>query len=127
MIIEVAGMLTLAGFLTWILGAFFEYTEIAAIGATIIVATGAMIVTGGLEYQTGEVVVENTTYNGSVVGDSTNSTSTIYNSTQSSKQVSYEYESVPLPQQFPGGMLLVIVGGMLFIRSLGEDGGLFDK
>lgn len=111
-------MLTLAGFLTWLIGAIFEYPEIAFIGGTIVVAVGGMIVQTGLEYQTGETVIENTTYEGNVQENGT-----IYNTSETSKDVQFQYRSVPFPQQFPGGVLLMIIGGLLATRQMGEDGG----
>lgn len=112
-------MLTLAGFLTWLIGAIFEYPEIAFIGGTIVVAVGGMIVLTGLEYQTGETVVENTSYEGTVQENGT-----VYNTSQTSKNVEFEYRSVPFPQQFPGGVLMMIIGGLLATRQMGEGGGI---
>lgn len=119
MLLEIAGMLTLAGFFTWILGAVFEYPGIATIGGAVIVVVGALVTGTGLEYRTGEVVTENTTFDGSVVENST-----VYNSSQTTKEVSYVTESVAFPTRFPAGVLLMIVGGLLTARVWGEEGGI---
>lgn len=119
-LLTVAALVTLAGFLTWGIGILFEYDELVALGGTVIVVVGAMMVYGGLQYQTGEHVVENTTYDGAVF----NNTATVYNSTSATKTVQYQYESVSFPQRFSAGGFEMIIGALLIIRPLGERGGI---
>jgi hypothetical protein len=123
-LLEIAGMLSLAGFFTWILGAVFEYPEIATIGGATIVAVGAMITGTGLEYRTGEAIDQNRTYESKIVELAGQDSVVVTNQTNSTKSVVYETESVAFPTRFPAGVLLMLIGGLLTTRTLGEEGGI---
>lgn len=108
-LITTAALLIGVGFICWIAGAVFGYTELSAIGAALILASGAMMTAGGLEYRTGETQVVNQT---------TNATT---NATTGTTTVSYEYASVSFPSRVPVGVLLMLAGGFLFMRPIMED------
>lgn len=99
MLWTVAGLLTAVGFVLWIVGSVFNYVGISMIGAVVIMATGAMIVDGGLEYEAGET-----------------------HTTESSEvtEIEYNYESVDMPTQLSLGGLVMLAGGLLAIQKLAE-------
>lgn len=99
MLWTVAGLLTAVGFGLWILGSVFDYVGIAMIGSVIILATGAMIVNGGMEYESGETRIT----------ESTNTT-----------VVEYDYEEVDTPTQLSLGGLVMLAGGLLAMQKLAE-------
>lgn len=112
-VLSTAAFLVAAGFAAWVLGIVFGYPGIGTIGCVLILGAGAMVTTGGLEYQTGERVIENTTFDGHTVNDST----TVYNSTNVTREVTFEYETVETPQRFSLGLLLMLIGGVGILRN----------
>lgn len=101
MILTVASAITCLGFVTWILGSIFEYHGIATIGAVVIVGVGGVIANSGLEVKVGE---EEITVN--------NSTTTVNN----------QFDSVDTGTNISLGIILMLLGGGLFLRSLNELG-----
>jgi len=73
MLLATTGLLVGIGFLAWLIGEFFAYRGIGALGGVLIIAVGAAIALTGLEYRSGvskefayqtinnSTVVENTT------------------------------------------------------------------
>jgi len=53
MLATIAGFLTALGFGSWIAGIMFRYRGLAVIGGVLVVGVGAMVTTGGLQYETG--------------------------------------------------------------------------
>jgi hypothetical protein len=84
----------------WIVGSVFDYMGIAIIGATVILGTGAIVASSGLEYKTGETRIE----------ESTNKT-----------VVSNEYSSIDTPRQLSLGGLWMLFGGLLAIQKLSDN------
>ena len=108
-------VLTGLGFGAWLLGHYFGFTGIAAIGAVVVIGVGGAVVLSGLLVQTGEVVERDyTTINNSTV--ETNTT------------VSFSYEQHALAQQLGGsvnlGGLQMIAGGLLLIQHLNNRSNL---
>jgi len=99
MLWTVAGLLTAVGFVFWIVGSLFDYVGIAMIGSVLILATGAMIVDGGIEYQAGQT-----------------------QTTESSEvtEIEYNYEQVETPTQLSLGGLVMLAGGLLAMQKLAE-------
>jgi len=99
MLWTVAGLLTAVGFVFWIVGSVFNYVGISMIGAVVIMATGAMVVDGGLEFEAGETQI-----------------------TESSEvtEIEYNYEQVDTPTQLSLGGLVMLAGGLLAIQKLTE-------
>lgn len=102
------------GGIAWLIGEFFGYTGIGALGAVFILIAGGAIVLTGLEVQTGTV----TTYDYTTVNNST---------VASQESVTYQYESqnvlglfgVPTIVSTLGiGGLLMILGTVLMSQSL---------
>ncbi len=102
MILTVASALTTLGFATWILGSIFEYHGVATVGAVIIVGVGAMVSNEGLEVKTGEVQNQ------------------IDNSTT---EVENQYQPISTPAHLSLGVIVMLLGGTLFLRALNELGG----
>lgn len=98
----------------WLLGAYFEYAGIAAIGATLLIATGGGVTLTDLETKTGETVERSyTTVNNETVVNET--------STQA------DYDTVAVIDRFGGpaghlgfGGLVMAVGGLLFAHTMNE-------
>lgn len=105
MILLVAAILSLFGFVVWGLGTVFSYHGLAAVGGVVIVAVGAAgLADGGFSYESGTVerqTGENTT-----------------------EKVS-EHEQVELPGNVNFGLVVMFVGVLAAFRSLislGEEG-----
>lgn len=101
MILSVAAALVSLGFIGWILGSIFNYHGIAVIGATIIVGAGAMAMTDGLAYKTGEV--EETVDNSTV-------------------KTTNQYQQLDTPTNLPLASLITLLGGVMLLRSLDSFG-----
>jgi len=105
--------LSLLGFGIWLLGSFFDYTGIAAIGAVMIIALGGAVVLTDLVVKTGETVEKNYT--------DVNGTTVVANETRT-----FQYEPVSLITEFGEtgqlslGGLQMLVGGLLMSRKLNE-------
>jgi len=130
MILTVASALTSLGFVTWILGSIFEYHGIASIGAVILVGVGAMVSNGGLEVKTGEIEMQsdNTTANVSIdheeINNSTVATAeTRAQNTSGTTIIRNKYEPVSTPTHLSLGVILMLLGGTMFLRSLNNLGG----
>lgn len=106
-------VLSVLGFGIWLLGSFFEYTGIAAIGAVIIIALGGAVVLTDLSVRTGVTVEKNHT----VVDGET----VVANETRT-----FEYQPVGIISEFGEtgqlslGGLQMLVGGLLMSRKLNE-------
>lgn len=104
---------TAMGFGTWLLGHFYGYHGIAAIGAVLVIALGGAVALTDLRVRTGETVVNQyeTQGNELVLNEST---------------TSYEFETVAISEELSGvgsfsvGGLTMIVGGLLLTRHLEE-------
>ena len=97
MILSTAVFLTTLGFGAWILGTFWGYQGIAAIGAIFVVGVGTAAMVDGVETQTGEV-----------------ETQTDANTTA----IDYAYEPIGTTQSFPLGLLTTLLGGAMIGRTL---------
>jgi len=102
------------GLSAWLIGHFFEYTGIAAVGAIILLATGGAVAVTDLEARDGETINKTySTVNGETVVDE--------------EIVEPEYSRVDQLDQFgPTGSLSLggfqmILGGLLFTRRLNEE------
>ena len=125
MIITVAAATLSLGFIGWILGTIFNYPSVAVIGAVIIVGVGAMAMSNGLEYKTGEIEMEsgNTTSNSTIEHGEVNNTTvqTGENQTEtvnSTVTTINQYEELDTPTNLPLGALITLLGGVLVLRSL---------
>jgi len=105
--------LSVLGFGIWMIGSFFQYTGIAAIGAVLVIALGGAVVLTDLKVKTGvSVDNEHTVVDGETVVD--NSTRT------------FQYQTVSLIDEFGAaghlslGGLVMLVGGLLMTHSLNE-------
>lgn len=103
MILSVFLGLLAVGFVTWMLGVVFGWPGIATIGGAIVVGVGAMVIAGGLEYQSGQVRDHDNTTNTTVI-------------TQT-------YSPVSMPEQYSLGFLVTLLGGVAILRSLDYAGG----
>lgn len=110
MLLTVFATLAGLGVALWLLGYVQEMPGVAAIGAIIVIGAGATVIFGGLEVEAGqEIAKQYTTVNNSTVNNATT--------------VDTQYRSVSTPQQFQLGGLVTVVGGLLFIRGLGDASG----
>lgn len=112
MILEVFVVLLGLGFATWLIGHVFQYTEIAALGAVIIIAAGAMVTVGGLHYQNGEAVDKD--YMEFELSDG--NTTVVNNETM----MDHQYAEVSFPARVNLGALVMFIGAFLFGRRLEE-------
>lgn len=112
MILSVFAVLLAVGFGTWLIGHVFEYTEIATLGAVIVVAAGGIVAVGGLQYQSGEHLAkdyqefEKADGSGVVVNNET--------------VVVHEYSDISWTVQANLGALVMFIGAFLFGRRLEE-------
>jgi hypothetical protein len=113
--------LTSLGFVIFVLGAYFDYLGVSAVGAVLIIGVGASVAVGDLETQTGVSVDRNVTtvqvnQNGTIVNE------TVVDAVEKSEN----YETVaPIRDfgesgPFAVGGLQMVVGGLLFSRRLNE-------
>lgn len=102
MILPVAAALVFCGFITFLVGTYYQWTGIQVIGGVLILFAGGMIATEGLAVQSGAVktTVNNTT------------------------TVTAQYEQVTFRQRMSLGGILVLLSGLLIIRSLMQAAGL---
>jgi len=98
----------------WLIGHFFGYTGVAAVGAVLLLATGGAVAMTDLQQRDGKTVNKTyTTVNGNTVVDE--------------EIVEPEYDRVDQLDQFgPTGSLSLggfqlILGGLLFTRRLNEE------
>ena len=107
-------VLTALGFGAWLLGHYFEYTGVAAVGAVLIIAVGGAVVFTSLEVRAGETIERNyTTVGNEPVENATTVTET--------------YQTVKISEQFGGpinnfsvGAMIMLLGGLLLTRHLNE-------
>lgn len=109
MILTTAAFLILLGLGTWVIGAVFEYSGVAVIGATLVIGVGAMFTATGLKYQSGETVDNNLTTN-----QSGNDTEIAVNNSTTT----YEYTNVQTPTRLPLGILVMLLGGAFALRGI---------
>lgn len=103
MLLVTASLLSVFGFLTWIAGSVLDYHGVAAVGAVVIVGVGAAAMTDGIQRHAGAVET---------------------NVSANETQISHEYEPIDTPNQFPLGVIVMLVGSLMAFRSLasiGED------
>lgn len=96
MLLQTAVYLTLVGFAAWIVGNVMDYQGIAAVGGTIVVVVGASVLTGGLERKVGEI-------------ESTNA--------DNETVVDFQYEPADLADQNKTGVLMMLLGAVMLLRS----------
>lgn len=101
----------------WLLGAYFEYAGIAAIGATLLIATGGAVTLTDLEVQTGQTVEKSYT--------TLDNNTTVVNETETTPQ----YDTISIIDRFGGsaghlgfGGLVMVIGGLLFAHTMNEVG-----
>lgn len=97
MILILAATFTLLGFLGWIVGRIFEMPGIAVISAVLVVGTGAMVMTDGLQVRDGHVETNTST-------DET--------------EVAYTYTQFEPATHWPIGELWLLLGGVMTLRGL---------
>ena len=126
MILSAAAFLTGLGIVIWVIGTAlqlgFQYSEavgIAIIGGSIILLVGVMIMVGGLDYRTGETVDQ--TANATIENVSDTTTLETRNV---SGETTYIYESVPVHERFPLGLITTLLGALLTIGPMRHAGGL---
>jgi hypothetical protein len=101
MLATTAALLMGVGFVAFVLGAVFQYQGVAVIGAVLILGVGAVVTVSGVEHRSGEVVT--TQPDNSTVHD-------------------FQYERTETPQNLSLGTLLMLLGGVLALRSLNDIG-----
>jgi len=117
MLLETTGLLVAIGFVAWLIGEFFAYRGIGAIGAVIIIAVGAAITLTGLEYRSGvSKQFAYQTINNSTVVD--NTTSTVrYRTTE----VGAAFGATFLASLGIGGLLMLLGTLLLSQQLIGEE------
>lgn len=110
MILLTALALTAVGFAAWIVGSVFGYTEVAVIGAAIILGVGAVILTAGLEIRTGQI--EELSYANETGPDGNESL--VNNQTD----IDYQYQTLSVMEEFQVGLLWLLLGAVLALRPL---------
>ena len=109
MLLSVFAALTTLGLALWLLGYLQEMPGVAAVGSIIVIGAGATVVLGSLEVEAGqEIAKQYATINNTTVNNATS--------------VQTQYRSVSTPQQLQLGGLITVVGGLLFLRGLGDPG-----
>lgn len=102
----------------WLLGHYFGYTGVAAIGGVLIIALGGAVVTGSLEVQTGEKIERSYTN----VGTEFKATNETHTNQYSEVAVSREFGGTA--GQLSIGGLQMLIGGLLIIHRLNEQNDL---
>jgi len=100
MILTSAVVLTALGLVVWLVGIFGNYQGLAAVGAILVVGVGAVVLSDGLERQSGEI--ERT------INSST--TETIPQTTP-----------IQLLPQTPTGAIWMLMGALLLFRGLNTN------
>lgn len=116
MLLSTFAVLMAIGFVAWIVGEFFSYTGIAAIGATVVIIAGSGIALTGLQFRSG--AVHNSTH--TVIENDT-----VANSTT----VKYQYQTTALADVLGVGILgslglggvVMLLGAIMFSRSLSNE------
>lgn len=109
----------------WIFGAVFDRREIGVIGSVFVFVTGAMIANNGLEHKVGEIhqTEQNKTYDNEILATNPDETSLVnHTNLTGSRTIEYQYSEAGLPQRGAIGGLLMLVGGLLAIYALEEQG-----
>jgi hypothetical protein len=101
MIVTTLALLLALGFAAFVLGNVLGYQGIAMIGAVLIVGAGAAVADGGIETKSG-VTVETTSANTTVE--------------------TYQYQTSETPVNLPFGGLVMLLGGVLALRSIDTGG-----
>lgn len=101
MILTAAGLLTLLGFVAFIVGYLLDMRGVAVIGGVLVVGVGVMVVSTGLEYRSGET---------REVVDGTNATN--------ATNVEFQYSAVDLPTRLPLGFMIMLLGSVFVLRGL---------
>lgn len=107
-------VLNALGFGIWILGHYFEYTGIAAIGAVFVIAVGGAVALTSLEVRSGETIDREYTS----VGNEPVENQTTVTKTAETVKISERFGG-PL-NHFSIGALLMLVGGLLMTHRLEE-------
>ncbi|WP_225336639.1 hypothetical protein [Halomicrobium urmianum] len=100
MLLVPAVTITLVGFVVWGAGYIFNLNGLASIGAVLVVAVGAMVMTEGLEQRDGKVeeqVDSNTT------------------------EISYQTSEIDFIGSFSLGFVWMLLGGVLVMRGVDPD------
>jgi uncharacterized protein (DUF934 family) len=100
MILTVGAYLTAFGFVAFIIGSLFDMKGVRAAGGVIIFGVGLMISFGGVEYKAGETKTQ-----------VDNSTTEIENT----------YRQANTPTSLSLSLLVMLLGGALTLRALGEQ------
>lgn len=101
MIITTLALLLSLGFVAFLVGNAFGYQGIAVIGAVLIVGAGAAVTGDGVEVRTGERI------------ESTSANTTV---------TEYQYETSETPVNLPFGVLMMLMGGVLALRTIDPGG-----
>jgi hypothetical protein len=100
MLLVPAVILTLLGFVVWGAGILFDFSGLATIGAVMVVAVGAMILSDGLQQRDGTIerqVDTNTT------------------------EIEPQTTDVQFLPSFPLGLVWTLLGGVLLLRGVDPD------
>jgi len=100
MILIPAVILTLVGFVVWIVGYLFDFTGLAAIGAVLVFAVGAMIMTDGLQQRDGKIKTQ------------------IDNNTT---EINHQTSEITFLPSFPLGLVWALFGAVLVLRGVDPD------
>lgn len=103
MLFQVVAGLVVLGLVVWLIGEYFGYLGVAALGATMLIIAGSAVALTGLEIRTGEVQsFEYTTINNTTVQDQAT--------------VSYSYQTTTLAEILNVGAIASLgLGGLLML------------
>jgi len=114
MLLVTFAFLNVLGFGVWLLGHYFDYTGVAAIGAVFIIAAGAAVTLTTLEVRDGEHIERDF----ATVDNDTVNNQTIVHETTRTVKISDQFGG-PL-NNFSIGGLMMLVGGLLMTQHLNE-------
>lgn len=99
MLLETSVAIASLGFITFVVGGILRRPELAMIGAIIVIGLGATMELDGVQVKTGE----------------------IHNTTDSNETViSNQYEDIATHSEFPFGIVVILLGVVMFFIGSGE-------
>jgi hypothetical protein len=96
-LVVTAAFLMGVGFVSFLVGAVFQYQSVAVIGAVLILGVGAIVTVSGVEYRSGQIDKPGPD----------NSTVT-----------EFTYDRTDTPTNLPLGTLIMLLGGVLSLRGI---------
>jgi len=100
MLLIPAVTLTGLGLVVWLVGIFGEYHGLAALGAVVVVGVGGMVLTDGLERESGEIEKQ------------VNSTTT---------ETIAQTQPIDLLPQAPTGAVWMLMGGVMLLQGVNPN------